>query len=87
MTRSLLAALLLLAAFPASASTDTTSESCLTDGRGEVEFRGRRYALRDETCRDLFLTDPERYSQLFDALIELADAGRPAPRSASLVPS
>jgi YHS domain-containing protein len=56
-----------------------------------AEHGGRVYALRSEACRELFLTDPERYAQLYEALQELARSGEPAAvapgDSVSLVPS
>ena len=80
-----LAALVLLLA------TGSSVEECLvTDGPAAVtaEYRGQTYPLRNETCRDEFLSDPERYSQLYDALLELHRAGAAAPpQQDSLVPS
>jgi hypothetical protein len=53
-----------------------------------VEHAGKSYAVASAECRDLFLTDPERYAQLFDALIELQEQGKNiAPPQPSLVPS
>ncbi|MFP5246906.1 MAG: hypothetical protein ACLGH0_09445 [Thermoanaerobaculia bacterium] len=53
-----------------------------------VEHGGKTYGLQYEDCRDEFLKDPERFSQLYDALLELRAEGQElaAPR-ASLVPS
>jgi hypothetical protein len=64
-------------------------ETCIAPGGTViVEHAEKRYALASIECRDLFLTDPERYSQLFDALTELAQTGkRVAPSQPSLVPS
>lgn len=67
-------------------------ESCIvTDGASSpvtVEHAGREYRLASALCREEFLTDPERYAQLYDALLELAAAGkRIAPATPSLVPS
>ena len=71
----------------------TAPEDCLVRS-GEravasVEHSGRTYQFRKVECREEFLADPERYSQLYDALAELAAAGTPvqAPAEASLVPS
>ncbi len=69
-------------------------ETCIP-GPGEtpaftVEHAGKTYGLRTEECRDEFLSDPERYAQLYEALQELARAeGRPPETagSVSLVPS
>ncbi len=55
-----------------------------------VEHAGKTYGLRTEECRVEFLTDPERYAQLYEALQELARTqGRPPDTagSVSLVPS
>ena len=53
-----------------------------------VEHGGKTYRLANEACRAQFLSDPERYAQLYDALAELEAAGTPAvARPASLVPS
>lgn len=64
-------------------------EQCLAR-RGEsavvVTHGDKSYRLANEACRAQFLSDPERYSQLYDALLELeAEGTRLAP--ASLVPS
>jgi len=49
---------------------------------------GKSYRLASEACREQFLSDPERYSQLYDALLELAAEGTPLrPATPSLVPS
>lgn len=49
----------------------------------------RTYHVTSEACRAQFLSDPERYAQLYDALAELEAAGETIapPRAASLVPS
>ena len=62
-------------------------EECLGKGL-VVEYQGKTYELRYEDCRDEFLSDPERFSQLYDALLELKEEGKhvEAPK-ASLVPS
>jgi hypothetical protein len=62
-------------------------EECL--GKGfTVEHQGKTYELRYADCRDEFLTDPERYSQLYDALLEMkAEGQKVEPPKASLVPS
>lgn len=54
-----------------------------------VTHAGKSYRLASEACRAQFLSDPERYAQLYDALEELEAEGTPvtAPASASLVPS
>jgi YHS domain-containing protein len=50
---------------------------------------GKTYRFRTEACRDEFLSDPERFAQLYDALAELRAAGVPSkrPGGESLVPS
>lgn len=77
------------AALFAAALSAVEPETCIAPGGTViVEQAGKRYALASSDCRDLFLSDPERYSQLFDALTELAAAGKPAaPAQPSLVPS
>lgn len=60
-----------------------------------VEYAGKTYYLRDRACKDEFLADPERFSQLFDTLRELKASGQnpkkaikpKTPDMASLVPS
>ena len=68
-------------------------EECLVK-RGETAaasatFNAKTYEFRKAECREVFLSDPERYAQLYDALAELAEAGAPIVPSqeASLVPS
>ena len=66
-------------------------EDCLLR-RGEraaatVQHDGKTYAFRHAACKDEFLTDPERYAQLYDALAELDAEGVSLEREASLVPS
>jgi YHS domain-containing protein len=66
-------------------------EECLvTRGKAAVtvEHQGKTYRFKFADCRDEFLSDPERYSQLYDALLELHAEGA-AIESAppSLVPS
>jgi YHS domain-containing protein len=53
-----------------------------------IEHGGKTYRMASEECRAQFLSDPERYSQLYDALRELAAEGKPLkPPAPSLVPS
>jgi YHS domain-containing protein len=62
-------------------------EECLGTGFS-TEWQGKTYTFRFEDCRDEFLTDPERYSQLYDALREMqAEGMKVEPPKASLVPS
>lgn len=78
-----LAAILLLA-------TLHTPEECVTERSAIVASHGgKTYAFRHADCREQFLEDPERFAQLYDALLELRASGEKieAPREASLVPS
>ena len=91
MTRLLFLSLLLLR--PAIAQEAPIPEECLV-AQGiraaiVVTHEGKEYRLASGSCREQFLSDPERYAQLYDALAELAAAGVTVekPRSASLVPS
>jgi len=66
-------------------------EECLA-GKGSatvtVSHAEKEYRLATEACREQFLSDPERYSQLYDALLELQREGTPIKaQAASLVPS
>jgi YHS domain-containing protein len=64
-------------------------EECIAkSGDFVVSYEGKTYRLANEACRAQFLTDPERYAQLYDALLELEREGAPLkPQAASLVPS
>ena len=76
---------------------ETDIATCLSTAPGalRIEYGGKTYLLRDQECKTLFETDPERYSQLVDALLEENGKGSPKPQtpqpraseSASLVPS
>ena len=89
------AALLLVAVSAAAAALaqELRLEDCIPKESErpavEVEYGGRTYGLRSEDCRALFESDPERYSQLYDALLQLAKLGQESPRkdAVSLVPS
>ena len=64
-----------------------TPEECLGK-EFATEYQGRTYTFRYADCRDEFLKDPERMSQLYDALLEMQKEGQPVrPQRASLVPS
>lgn len=77
---------LLLLAAPLLAQEPETCR--VTRSEITAEFGGKSYAFASAACRDQFLSDPERYSQLYDALAELEASGKPAvSRPASLVPS
>ena len=78
----MLAALVLLAALH-------TPEECVT-AKSDITAThgGKTYAFRYADCREEFLKDPERYAQLYDALLEMQAAGMEfAPAAESLVPS
>lgn len=78
----MLAALVLMAALHTPEEC-VTAKSAITATHG-----GKTYAFRYEDCRQEFLTDPERFSQLYDALLEMQAAGMEvAPPRESLVPS
>lgn len=66
-------------------------EECLvTKGEGavSVEHGGKTYRFRFEDCRTQFLEDPERFAQLYDALLEMAAEGAVIEKAQpSLVPS
>jgi hypothetical protein len=91
MTRLLLSFIVL--GFGMSSYAQTPEECLVTRGKktaASVTYNNRTYAFTSVECRDVFLTDPERFSQLYDALQELAEAGEfvaPPPEDASLVPS
>ena len=78
-----LAAVLLLATLHAPEEC-VTAKSAIT-----AVHAGKTYAFRYEDCREEFLKDPERYAQLYDALLEMQAAGIKvaAPQPESLVPS
>ena len=53
-----------------------------------VTHGGKTYRMANDACRAQFLSDPERYSQLYDALLELEAEGTPLRAAPpSLVPS
>ncbi|HYC60106.1 MAG TPA: hypothetical protein VEK79_11135 [Thermoanaerobaculia bacterium] len=85
-------ALVALVLLTVAAQEPLAPEQCriVTDAASAVTVMhaGKPYRLANEPCRAQFLSDPERYSQLYDALAELEAAGRPAATArASLVPS
>ena len=81
-----------LAAFVFVLAAIHTPEECFV-AKGKpaftAEHAGKTYGFRHDDCRDTFLSDPERFAQLYDALAELAAEGVviAKPRAASLVPS
>ena len=68
---------------------------CMADPKSaavSAEYGGKTYYFKNQACKDEFLTDPERYSQLYDALLELKAQGKPLQKpkpldNASAVPS
>ena len=76
-----------------SAQTAPEPEACLARTSSSItasaEHNGVRYDFTSEVCKAQFLSDPDRYAQLYDALRELeAESGKPvAPPQPSLVPS
>lgn len=93
MMRLAIAALLVAATTTVAAQNAPAPEECLAK-RGDtaavtVSHGGNSYRLANEVCRAEFLTDPERYAQLYDALLELEKEGTrlAAPATPSLVPS
>ena len=93
MMRSIVIALLIATAVcSANAQNAPDPEQCLAKAKDTAviaTYGDKTYRLTSEVCRDQFLTDPERFSQLYDALLELEAEGTPliAPASPSLVPS
>ena len=76
----------------AGQETAPQPEDCVVR-KGDValasaEYKAKTYRFRLAGCKEQFLSDPERYSQLYDALAELAAAGEQVrPQPSSLVPS
>jgi YHS domain-containing protein len=89
--RGILAALLF--ATVAVAQDAPAPEQCLAKAGDAsalaVTHGGKTYRMANEACRTQFASDPERYAQLYDALLELEAEGTPlrAPAAPSLVPS
>lgn len=86
-------ALTAVVAIAAVAQDAPSPEQCLAKASDasalSVVHGGRTYYLATEACRAQFAADPERYSQLYDALLELAAEGTliQTPATPSLVPS
>ena len=93
MIRAAAFAIVALVAVHSTAQDAPAPEQCLARANDpaalSVTHGGKTYRLATEACRAQFLTDPERYSQLYDALLELEAEGSPLRASAapSLVPS
>lgn len=79
---------MILAALALAAALHTPEECVATKSAITATHGGKTYAFRHADCREEFLTDPERFAQLYDALLEMQAAGlEVAPRRESLVPS
>ena len=92
MRASVITLFLATAASTAIAQSAPAPEECLAKADDQsaivVSYGDKSYLMANEACRAQFLTDPERYSQLYDALRELEREGTPlAPSAPSLVPS
>jgi YHS domain-containing protein len=93
MTRLTLAAFLIAAATTAAVAQEAPApEECLSQGGAAaftVTYAGKTYRMANEACRAQFLSDPERFAQLYDALLELEAEGTliGVPATQSLVPS
>ena len=87
--KSLLAIAFFAASIPLAGQESPSPEECrAAESAITLVYAGKTYRLASETCRQQFLSDPERFSQLYDALAELEAAGKNvAPAPASLVPS
>lgn len=92
--RKTIVAFAMAAAGTVAAAQDAPSpEECLAragDAKAlTVTHGGKTYRMASEACRAQFVADPERYAQLYDALLELEAEGTPrrAPAGPSLVPS
>jgi YHS domain-containing protein len=92
--RHAIAAFLIAAAATVAVAQETPApEECLAKAGDRpaltVTHAGKTYRLTNEACRAQFVSDPERYAQLYDALLELEAEGTPlrAPATPSLVPS
>ena len=80
----------MILAFLLLAAIHTPEECLVTSGKAAVtiEHQGKSYGFHFADCREEFLTDPERYAQLYDALLEMHAEGMKVERApASLVPS
>lgn len=87
------AAALFLTSLISSPIAAVEPEECLvrpgSAAAASVEYGGTVYELGSIECRELFLSDPERYAQLFDALAELgvSPSDPAASETVSLVPN
>lgn len=84
---------LLLPALPSLAAAPPAVECLLTGPEGaaaSLDYNGKTYHFSDAACKEEFLTDPERFSQLYDTLLELKEENKPLPpppAPASAVPA
>jgi YHS domain-containing protein len=83
---------LILVALPLAAQDAPAPEQCLARAGDRsalaVTHGGKTYRMANEACRAQFAADPERYAQLYDALLELEAEGTPLRAAPpSLVPS
>ena len=76
-----------------SKTTPKPADCILPGPQGAVasaEYGGKTYYFRNQDCKEEFLADPERYSQLYDALLELKAQGKTVkkpPTDFSAVPA
>jgi YHS domain-containing protein len=94
MMRTTIATFLIAAVATVAVAQDVPApEQCLAKaGQASaltVTHAGKTYRMANEACRAQFVSDPERFAQLYDALLELEAEGTPlrAPAAPSLVPS
>ena len=93
MIRNAIAAAVVAAAASIAAAQGPEPETCLAKPGDTsaltVTHSGQTYRMASEACRAQFMSDPERFSQLYDALLELEAEGTPlrTPTPPSLVPS
>ena len=93
MMRNAVAAFLVAAAATIAVAQEPALEDCVAKPGDKsavmVMHGGKTYRMANEACRAQFVSDPERFSQLYDALLELEAEGTPlhAPSAPSLVPS
>ena len=95
MMRNTIAAWLLAVSATAAVAQEVAPvpEECLAKAGDAaapaVTHAGKTYRMANDACRAQFLSDPERFAQLYDALLELEAEGTPlrAPAAPSLVPS
>ena len=87
----LVVSLILASVRPVRAQDVPAPELCLAARESSAVSAAhgeKNYRFASEECRAQFLSDPERYAQLYDALLEMEAAGTPlVPQPASLVPS